>query len=125
MLSCLRVVPIALAIGAGLRCAGAEVQQSNAPPTFEADIRPILRAHCFDCHGATEEKQGGLDLRLVRFQLVGGDSGPALTPGDPDASHLLVRIRAGEMPPGEGKVAPKEIEAIERLDRRRRTDRTA
>ena len=63
-------------------------------------IRPIFRAHCFDCHGATAELQAGLDLRLVRFQLKGGDSGAALVPGQPDESLLLQRIRAGEMPPG-------------------------
>ena len=37
------------------------------PLTFEQDIRPILRAHCYDCHGATQDVQGGLDLRLVRL----------------------------------------------------------
>ena len=40
--------------------------------------------------------------------------GPAITPGDPQASYLLSRIRAGEMPPGEGKVSAKEIETITR-----------
>ena len=48
------------------------------------------------------------------FNLTGGDSGPAIVPGEPDASHLLERIRAGEMPPGEGKVTPKEIDTIAR-----------
>ena len=41
----------------------------DAALTFEKDIRPIFRAHCFDCHGATEEMKGNLDLRLVRFLL--------------------------------------------------------
>jgi mono/diheme cytochrome c family protein len=113
MLPWLRIIPIALALVLGSRAAHAEVQRGNAPPTFEADIRPILRAHCFDCHGATEEKQAGLDLRLVRFQLAGGDSGPAIVPKDPDASYLLARVRAGEMPPSGEKLTPKEIEAIE------------
>ncbi len=81
---------------------------------FEADIRPILRAHCFDCHGATDGKEGGLDLRLVRFQSAGGESGPAIVPGDPENSYLLARIRAGEMPPNGEKVPPKEIETIAR-----------
>ena len=32
-----------------------------APPTFEKDIRPILKAHCFECHGEGEKLKGGLD----------------------------------------------------------------
>src|SRR5688500_12568487 len=66
---------------------GAEPQLS-----FEADIRPILRAHCFDCHGAESEKEGKLDLRLVRFQKAGGESGPAIVPGDPAGSLIWQRI---------------------------------
>jgi mono/diheme cytochrome c family protein len=82
--------------------------------TFEADIRPIFRAHCFDCHGATDEKQGSLDLRLVRFQTAGGDSGPAIAAGDPEASLLLARVRSGEMPKSDAKLTPQEIATIER-----------
>jgi hypothetical protein len=92
----------------------APAHEPASTPTFENDIRPILRAHCLDCHGAIEEKEGGLDLRLVRLQIAGGDSGPAIAPGDPEASLLLTRIRAGEMPPGDAKVSPNEIDAIER-----------
>jgi mono/diheme cytochrome c family protein len=83
-------------------------------PLFEADIRPILRAHCLDCHGAEEELNGGLDLRLVRLMAKGGDSGPALVAGDPGASLLLARVRAGEMPPGNAKMTPAEVATLER-----------
>ncbi|MBM3955458.1 MAG: DUF1549 domain-containing protein [Planctomycetes bacterium] len=83
-------------------------------PVFEADIRPILRAHCLDCHGAEEELNGGLDLRQVRFMAKGGDSGPALVAGDPGASLLLARVRAGEMPPGNAKMTPAEVATLER-----------
>jgi mono/diheme cytochrome c family protein len=83
-------------------------------PVFEADIRPILRAHCLDCHGAEEELNGGLDLRQVRFMAKGGDSGPALVAGDPGASLLLARVRAGEMPPGSAKMTPAEVATLER-----------
>lgn len=70
------------------------------PPHFETEIRPILREYCFDCHGAVEELEGGLDLRLVHLMISGGDSGEAVVPGDPDVSLLLQRVRDGDMPPG-------------------------
>ncbi len=81
--------------------------------TFEDDIRTILRTHCLDCHGAETEKEGNLDLRLVRFALQGGDSGPALVAHDPDASRIIQRVRAGEMPPGKGKVSSAELAKLE------------
>ena len=80
--------------------------------TFEAHVRPILKAHCFDCHGAEEEPKGKLDLRLARLMKRGGESGPAIEPGKPDVSLLLKRIKAGEMPPGPAKVSAREIETL-------------
>ena len=80
--------------------------------TFEADIRPILKAHCFQCHGEVEIKAGGLDLRLRRLAETGGESGPAFVAGQPDASLLLQRVRHGEMPPGDKKLAAHEIERL-------------
>ena len=41
---------------------------------YERDVRPILKAHCFHCHGEEGVKEGNLDLRLARFILAGGDS---------------------------------------------------
>ncbi len=82
--------------------------------TFEHQIRPILKAHCFRCHGEDEPIEGNLDLRLVRFHLKGGDSGPAVVPGQPDESPLLTRIRAGEMPPeGASPLKPEQVRLIE------------
>ncbi len=75
--------------------------------TFEKNIRPILREHCYDCHGAAKELKGQLDLRLRRLMVKGGKSGAAIVPGDPSASRLLTRIREGEMPPN-GKLVPSD-----------------
>ena len=83
--------------------------------TFEADVRPILKAHCFQCHGEAGEKEGGLDLRLRRFIATGGESGAAFTPGKPGESILLKRVRSGEMPPGEDKqLSPEHISILEK-----------
>jgi hypothetical protein len=83
------------------------------PITFERHVRPILKAYCLDCHGAGEKLPGGLDLRLKRFALTGGKSGPAIVPKDPGKSPLVERIRSGEMPPGEKKVPAAQIAVIE------------
>jgi Protein of unknown function (DUF1549)/Planctomycete cytochrome C len=82
--------------------------------TFETDVRPIFKAFCFDCHGGGEALKGNLDLRLKRFAESGGDSGPALVAGHPEASLLIERLRNGEMSPGEKKVPPEQIVVIER-----------
>ncbi len=87
---------------------------AEEPPSFEEHIRPILKAHCFDCHGATDELEGSLDLRLVRLMHQGGDSGPAIAPGDTENSLLLERVRAGEMPPGDAKVSDDELAILTR-----------
>src|SRR5262245_24725320 len=57
-----------------------------AAPTYEAHVRPILKAYCFECHGEGKSLKGGLDLRLRRFLVDGGDSGPAVVPGKPQDS---------------------------------------
>ena len=82
--------------------------------TFERHIRPLFRAHCFDCHGATETLEGKLDLRLVRLMRKGGESGAAIVPGSPDDSYLVARLRSGEMPPGESSLPARDLALIER-----------
>ncbi|HEX4129022.1 MAG TPA: DUF1553 domain-containing protein [Pirellulales bacterium] len=84
------------------------------PVTFEKHVRPILKVRCLHCHGESGEREGELDLRLVRLMLKGGDSGPAIDPGHAAKSLLVERIKAGEMPPGDKKLPPGEIVVIER-----------
>ena len=87
---------------------------ADEAPSFEHDARPVFKAYCFDCHGGGEKIEGGLDLRLRRFIVRGGESGPAIAPSNAAASLLLNRAKAGEMPPGEKKVPPEQLAAIER-----------
>jgi hypothetical protein len=80
---------------AGLRLQGA--QGPTAEPTaqqidfFETRIRPLLVEACYDCH--TEDEKGGLRLDSRAAMLAGGDSGPAIVPGDPEASLIIKTVR--------------------------------
>ncbi len=81
--------------------------------TFEKHVRPILKAHCFHCHGEEGEIKGGLDVRLARYLLKGGESGPAIAPGKAAESHLLEVLKSGEMPKGKSKLKDADIATIE------------
>ncbi len=92
-----------------------KIDPGSAKPvdlTFEKDIKPILRAHCLDCHGGVEGKKGNLDLRLVRTMASGGKTGPAIDRGHADESLLVERIVDGEMPPKGAGVTPAELVKI-------------
>ena len=89
------------------------------PPTpeqlyFESSVRPILKTHCFHCHGEAEHREAGLDVRLVHLITKGGDSGTAIVPGDASASLLYKRVADDEMPPGGKSLSPKEKEILQR-----------
>ncbi len=97
----------------GLLCF-APASRAATDPTFEKDIRPILKAHCFECHGEGDQPKGGLDLRLRRLMLDGGENGPAVVPGKPDASRLLKLVGDGTMPKRDKKLTVAEVALIRR-----------
>ncbi len=100
-------------------CGGTTVlsKEKAAPTTkaqikfFETEVRPILAANCYQCHG--EEKQKG-ELRIDSRQalLKGGESGAAIVPGKPDESLLIeaVNHESFEMP--EKKMDDKTIATL-------------
>ena len=73
------------------------------PQVGSADIEDrataLIAEHCVQCHGAAQA-QSGLNLSTREGALRGGKRGPALAPGDPEASLLWNRVSAGEMPLG-------------------------
>src|SRR4051794_10867715 len=77
-------------------------------PEFTSEIRPILQAKCWSCHGETSP-QAGLSLRTADSILKGGKSGPALKPGSSAGSLLIEKVVSKAMPPGEGKLTATEI----------------
>jgi hypothetical protein len=69
---------------------------------FEKKIRPVLVEQCYKCHSAEAKKlKGGLHLDTREGVRKGGDSGPAIVPGDPAASLLMkaIRYEDQQMPP--------------------------
>jgi mono/diheme cytochrome c family protein len=88
-------------------------QAAQSVDFFEAKVRPVLAANCYDCHA--EEQMGGLRLDSREGLLKGGRSGPALVPGDPDKSLLIQAVRQTseklKMPKG-GRLKPDEIDAL-------------
>ena len=83
-------------------------------PRFETHVRPILKAHCWQCHGEEEELRGELDTRLARFLIKGGESGPAIVPGRHTESLLFDRASSGEMPPGSKTLSVQDLAILAR-----------
>lgn len=82
---------------------------------FKERILPLLAEHCHECHShAAKKSKNGLLLDSLKAILIGGDSGPAVVPGQPELSLLIKAIRqAGpdlQMPPkGKARISDREI----------------
>src|SRR4051812_39606710 len=61
---------------------------------FETKVRPVLVQQCYECHSAEAKKvKGGLLLDTREGTRRGGEQGPAVVPGDPEASLLVLAVR--------------------------------
>ena len=69
-------------------------------PITQHDVLPIVLLRCTTCHGPRRQ-DGNLDLRTRESMLKGGESGPAIVPGDADASLMIQRIESDACPPTE------------------------
>ena len=85
---------------------------------YHERVRPMFSRYCFSCHGSVDHPAAGLSLTTARAILAGGDSGPALVPGDADTSLLFQAISGTHpeltMPPGDRKPSVEDIEAVRR-----------
>ena len=93
-------------------CNAASVNTDSDHLTFEAQVRPILKAACFHCHGEEKKKRGGLDVRLVHLMKTGGESGTAIVAGKPESSLLWKQIAEDKMPDGPKKLTQKQKQTI-------------
>ena len=90
----------------------AQVKDTPGSDYFENKVRPILANSCGSCH--QDRAAGGLSISSRVSLLKGGDSGPAIVPGDPEKSLLLVAVHQSgslKMPKG-GKLSPDEVATL-------------
>jgi uncharacterized membrane protein len=80
-------------------------------------VRTILAHNCYSCHGPVKVK-GELRLDSKQFVFKGGKDGVVLTPGHPEKSEMIRRIKLSrgdkEAMPSKGKgLTQKEIATLE------------
>jgi len=115
-ISCVSLL-LLISLATGVAAFGAESNaQREALEFFEKDVRPLLSTHCYKCHGV-KKQMGALRLDHITSIKTGGDSGPAIVPGEPEESLLIEAVRYEssdlEMPP-KGKLSDKEIAVLEK-----------
>jgi hypothetical protein len=101
---------------AGVSFAADEDATRSTLKFFENEVRPILVKRCYDCHSKTKQK-GGLRVDNIGYLKTGGDTGPALVPGQPEKSAMVEAIHYGnadfQMPPKK-KLPDPEIAVLEK-----------
>ena len=101
------ITTLAVTLAGGLVARAAEPTPADTE-FFESHIRPVLAQECYECHRTGAKTKGGLTLDTRYGLLKGGDSGPALRPGDPAGSLLLQALRHDradlEMPKARAKL---------------------
>lgn len=76
---------------------------ARADDFFALKVEPLLKLRCFECHSHEKKIKGGLALDSKSGWEKGGESGPAIVPGRPEASLLIKAVSHVEkdlkMPP--------------------------
>jgi WD40 repeat protein len=96
--------------------AQAEEAPAEPPPSYEQDVRPIFREHCFVCHDQAGKK-GGLVLETYTQAMAGGASGEVVYPGELASSRLWLLVNHEDqptMPPNQDKLAAAKLDIIRR-----------
>src|SRR5262249_8332341 len=90
--------------------------QSTARIDFGRDVQPILKEHCYECHGPSQQMRGlGLDRRRDALPNRVGANNARIVPGKSDGSLLYRRLsgkEAGTQMPPAGPLRPEEIGII-------------
>src|SRR3954454_6805972 len=89
----MRIFTLLMFATAGAALAGDAAPTREQIEFFESKVRPVLAEHCYSCHSVEAKKnKGGLRMDSRAALLKGGDTGPALVPGEPDKSLIIRAI---------------------------------
>jgi cytochrome c553 len=111
------LAPLLLVVGAAAvhaASAPSPAISSNDLQFFETKVRPVLVDRCYKCHSKDADKvRGGLMLDTREAWLAGGNTGPAIVPGNPKESLLIQAISYKDddlqMPPKGDKLTDQQI----------------
>ena len=106
-------IPIPIFFWAILAGCGSPPKSTVSATGHKKNLNSFFTKYCLECHGI-EAEEAGLDLRSYESILAGGDSGPAIVPGNSDESLLLKMIRNEEMPPEGDLPTAEEIALVTR-----------
>lgn len=87
-----------------------------AAPDFAKEVRPILEAKCFSCHGQKEQKAGVAFHTHYHAHLPADSGEPVVMPGRPEESLLYkLLVTADEekrMPKDKKPLTPAQVQVI-------------
>jgi cytochrome c len=90
-----------------------------SPAFYTGHVKPIFQKHCYRCHSGMNHR-GGLSMATAASLMKGGETGPDIVPGDPEASLMVRLIRhqpppkgPGSMPSRSARLADADIATIE------------
>jgi len=108
--SCVFIATAAIRMSAAGQADKPPVPTQQQAEFFEANIRAVLIDTCGECH--LDDEDGSLRTDSREALLKGGESGPAIVPGDPDKSLLVHVMRRDEGYPRMPKGKPKLPDAV-------------
>ena len=103
-------------VGPASAAADDSVAARDSTSKYLSEVKPLLKAKCFACHGPIKQ-EAGLRLDTVSAMKRGGDSGPSLDADSPLESILLERVSSDDesdrMPPQGEPMTRDQIAMVE------------
>lgn len=111
--ACLLTLPVFMLLAFGPDVADqAPSEMTDSPVSFSEQVWPILESSCLECHGANL-RMAGYSMLNREDMVSGGESGPAIVPGDSENSRLIHMIEGKvpglQMPIGEEPLSEEQI----------------